>query len=122
LLAGPDVFDQLVERVLHAVVGGDDAHPAAPDEHGQRRLEQLVELVVEGRLVDHDRALAAARVGGPAGERHDAKARGREADREGLDVLVGVVVFPKPSSISEAAWLKASPHRAWMYSMVMSWL
>lgn len=30
----------------------------------------------------------------------------------------------KPSSISEAAWLKARAHiaHAWMYSMVMSWL
>lgn len=72
--AGPDVFHQFIERVLRAVVRGDDAHAAAPDQHGQRCLEQLGQLVMERGFVDHDRALPAAQVGRPAGERHDAKA------------------------------------------------
>ena len=86
LFAGPDIGDQLVEGIIVAVVGGDHLHPAAPDEHGQGRLEQSRQVVVKGRLVDDDLALFAPQVGGAGGQGHDLKARG-ELDPEGHDVL-----------------------------------
>ncbi|MDT4839223.1 hypothetical protein FQZ97_730080 [compost metagenome] len=90
---GADLLDQLIEGVVGAVVGADDVHLAAPYEQGQGRLEQLLEILVEGRFVNHHHALAAPQVGRPTGEGDDAEA-GRKTDGVGLDVLVGIFVRP----------------------------
>src|SRR5690606_12615290 len=106
-----DVSYELVKRVLLAVVGGDHAHAAAPDEQRERGLEQLAELVVECGLVDDHHALLAAQVGRPAGERDDPLA-GREADREGLDVLVGVVLPDAFLDLGGGVIERPGPHGA----------
>jgi len=67
-------------------VGGNDADPAAPDEHGQGRLEQPRQIVVERGLIDDDFPLFAPQIGGPGGEADDLETRG-ELDPEGEDVL-----------------------------------
>ncbi|WP_267435136.1 hypothetical protein [Sphingomonas sp. GM_Shp_1] len=41
-LARPNVLDELVERIVLAVMGRDDDDTPAPHEHGERRLQQLV--------------------------------------------------------------------------------
>src|SRR5690606_22707636 len=92
-LARADLVDQFIERVVGAVVGADDVYLAAPDQQGQGGLEQLGQVGVEGRFVDHYHALATAQGGGPAGQSDYAVARW-EADGVGLDVLVGIFVRP----------------------------
>ena len=59
---GADVLAELVEGVVNAVVGGDDAHFAAPDEQRHRRFQELVELVMEGGFVEDNQPLFAAQV------------------------------------------------------------
>ena len=87
-----DILAELVEGVIDAVVRADDGDLAAPHEQRHCRLEQLVELLVEGSLVDDDVALFAAQVGGARRQGGDAVAR-RAADDEGEDVLVTVVEY-----------------------------
>ena len=105
--AGADVVDQLVERVLGAVVGRDHAHQPAPHRERQRGLQQFGQVVMEGGLVDHGAALFAAQVGGPRAERDDFVSGG-EADaigehvaalvleRDLLDRVRRLVELPRP--------------------------
>ena len=86
LLARAHVLHQLVEGVFHTVVGADDAHLVAPQQHGHCGLQQRGQVAVKGGFVDDDHALLAAQVGGPAAQRHHTVARAGEDDLIGLDV------------------------------------
>ena len=88
--ASADVFAELVEGVVHAVVGTDDGDFAAPHQQGNGGFDEFVELVVEGGLVNDDVALFAAQVGGTTGQGGDTVAAGAAND-EGEDVLVAVL-------------------------------
>ena len=80
------------EGIGLAVVGADDMRPPAPDAEGHRRLEDLTEIVDEGRLVD-DGEVAGPALGaegaGCRGHGEDLAARG-EGDAKGLDALAFV--------------------------------
>ena len=47
------IVDQLIERVVLAVVGADDADLPAPHGHGHGGLEQLFDVVHKGGFVNH---------------------------------------------------------------------
>lgn len=76
-------------------MGGDNAHLATPDKHRQRRLQQLVQLLMERRFVDNDDALTATQVRRSTGERDNAETGVGKLDGIGLDVLVVFVLFPE---------------------------
>ncbi len=59
-LAGPNVLDQGVERVVGAIVGGNNDDAPAPHQERHCGLEQLVQLIVKRSLVDQHGALLAA--------------------------------------------------------------
>ena len=71
-------------------MGTDDGDFAAPHQQGNGGLDEFVELVVEGGLVNDDVALFAAQVGGTTGQGGDTVAAGAAND-EGEDVLVAVL-------------------------------
>src|SRR3546814_4148496 len=52
IFPGADIVDQLVERVLVAIVGRDDQDLAAPDDEGHACLQQFLRIVVESELVE----------------------------------------------------------------------
>lgn len=82
----PDFADQFVERIEMTVVRGDDAHLAAPDQQRVDRIEQLADILVEGRLVDDNNALQTTNVLGSGGQRLDPETR-RESYPKGGDLL-----------------------------------
>ena len=84
-LAGADVLDQLVERVVDAVVRRDDGDARAPDEQRHAGFEQTVRVVVEGELVEDEKPmLEPAEVARGAGQT-DEPATVREGDAKRLD-------------------------------------
>ncbi|MDF5909979.1 hypothetical protein P4132_30150 [Pseudomonas aeruginosa] len=85
-LAG--ILDVLVERVVDAVVGADQADLVTPHRQRQGGLQQLLQGLMERRLVDHHIALQAAQVARPATQGLDLPPRLREADHVGQDLFL----------------------------------
>ncbi|MNN31740.1 hypothetical protein D3C81_1454380 [compost metagenome] len=59
---GADLFYQLVEGVLRAVMGADHMNLTTPDQQGKRCLQQLGQILVERSLINHHHTLTAPQV------------------------------------------------------------
>ena len=86
LFTGANIGNQLIKRVVHAIVGADDVYLTAPHQQCHGGFKQFAELVVEGGFVNNHAALFTAQVGGTAGQCGDAPA-GSKADNEGQNGL-----------------------------------
>ncbi|MNH19471.1 hypothetical protein D3C79_792100 [compost metagenome] len=61
-LPGADLFYQLVESVLCSIMGADHMDLTTPDQQGKRCLQQLGQILVERRLINHHHTLTAPQV------------------------------------------------------------
>ena len=86
-----DPVNQHRERIANPVVGGDHHHLTAPDQQRHRRLDHVIDILVERRFVDHHDALLAAQRARHRWQRRDPEARG-QPDREGFHALAGDLV------------------------------
>ena len=84
----PDFLHQFVERVLFAVMRGQDGHAAAPHEQSEGRFHKLRQVVHKGGLVDDDAALL-----GSQGARFGRKPPHAEAGSKADSVHGNVPVF-----------------------------
>ncbi len=89
LVAGPDLLDQIVERIVLAIVGGEDRYRAAPHQKRERRLHQLREIIDKGGFVQDDAPLFGTQGSGFGGQPPDVEAGGK-ADAVDRDVAVFV--------------------------------
>ena len=78
-VASPNVTDQFIERIVRAVVGGQNGHTAAPHQQGKGGLHQFLKIVNEGRFVDYDTPLFGTQRAGFRGEAPYVET-GRKAD------------------------------------------
>ena len=82
------VVNQLIKRVVHAVMRGNDVDLAAPHQQGHRRFEQLRQIVMERGLVQNHTPLFTAQVVRARRQGGDAEAAGKTDDERQYCLLV----------------------------------